>query len=83
MIGLGDRVKEKITGFTGIVTCKAKYLTGCDRCIVSAEKLDKNADNLTEFWFDEPMLTVVKKGAKSIKVTNKTDGGPKHHKVNR
>lgn len=30
-ITLGDRVKCTLTGFTGVVTARAEYLTGCNQ----------------------------------------------------
>lgn len=37
---LGDRVKDRVTGFSGIVVCKTRWLQGCDRLGVQPEKLD-------------------------------------------
>lgn len=31
MIILGRKVRDKVTGFEGIVTGRATYLTGCDQ----------------------------------------------------
>lgn len=39
---LGDRVKHKISGFTGIVVSVTRYLQGCDRCAVQPEELNKD-----------------------------------------
>ena len=34
MIQLGDVVKDKISGFTGVATCRLEYLNGCVRWAV-------------------------------------------------
>lgn len=83
-IELGDRVKDKITGFTGIVVCVSKWLNGCVRLVVQPEKLDKGRVGMSE-TFDEEQLDMVHK---KVIVTNKTaeaerpakaPGGPRPH----
>ncbi len=49
-IQLGDRVKDGITGFSGVVTGIAEYLYGCRRLQVESEKLEGGSPK-TE-WFD-------------------------------
>ena len=34
MAQLGDKVKDTITGFTGVVTGRSEWLFGCVRCAV-------------------------------------------------
>jgi hypothetical protein len=58
---LGDRVKDPITGFTGIVTVTAQFLHGCTRCGVLSETLKDGLPQL-EQHFDQAQLTVVDKG---------------------
>lgn len=72
MINLGDRVRDRITGFTGIAVARAEYLYGCNRFSVLPEKLaDKKIQESQ--WFDEPQLDLVK--AKII-IGNQDTGGP-------
>lgn len=76
---LGDRVKDKITGFAGIITTITTYLHGCRRVGVSPEEL-KDGKPLDGQCFDEPQLELLNKSAyerKSDKVEQKT-GGPHH-----
>jgi len=57
---LGQEVKDKITGFKGIVTGHADYLTGCNQYCVLPSKLKDN--NIIEGrWFDEGRLKLVSK----------------------
>ena len=60
-IELGDRVKEKITGYTGIAICVAQWLNGCIRIVVQPEKL-KAGDRQEDQNFDVGALDIVKKG---------------------
>ena len=38
-VSVGNKVKDRITGFTGIVTCVSIYLNGCERVQLLSEKL--------------------------------------------
>jgi len=51
MINLGQKGRDKITRFEGIITGRAQYLYGCDQyCIVPAAKDDKINES---HWFSE------------------------------
>lgn len=52
MVTLGDKVKDHITGFEGIVTGRATYLYGCVQVLVTAKKRKPDGDIIAE-WFDE------------------------------
>ena len=50
----GSTVVEKVTGFEGIITGTAFYLTGCSQyCVVGKSKDNAEAPSL---WFDEGRL---------------------------
>jgi len=57
---LGDRVRDPITGFTGIVVVTANFLNGCVRCGVAPETL-KDGLPQREEHFDQAQLEVVDK----------------------
>jgi hypothetical protein len=59
-IALGDKVKDRVTGFVGIVVAQTKYLNGCVRCGVQSDKLKDGLPTDSQ-WFDAPQLTLVKK----------------------
>lgn len=65
MINNGDRVKDPITGFSGIVTCRLEYLNGCARVQVTSEKLIDGIV-ISENYFDEPQLVVVKRSIYAV-----------------
>jgi len=71
-VALGDRVKDKISGFEGIVTSVTDYVAGCRRIGVSPETTDKGNHIDTEI-FDEPMLAVTKKNIHKPTSAFKTD----------
>lgn len=58
MIPLGVKARDKITGFTGIVICRAYYLTGCTRYGVRPLVGDDMKIREAE-WFDEPILEIL------------------------
>jgi hypothetical protein len=39
---LGDKVRDRITGFTGIVVARTQWLNGCIRLQIQPEALDKD-----------------------------------------
>jgi len=54
---LGRKATDKITGFTGVITGHAEYLTGCDQYLVQPSQEDKTKYPSSE-WFDEGRLTI-------------------------
>jgi hypothetical protein len=59
---MGDRVKDKVTQFSGIVTGSADHVSGCDTYGVQAQEL-KDGLPTDAKWFDEPRLELVEAGA--------------------
>lgn len=57
---LGLEVKDKVTGFTGIVMGQARYLTGCDQLCVQP-KCEKEMTYPAAEWFDDGRLIKVRK----------------------
>jgi hypothetical protein len=70
---LGDKVKDKITGFKGIVVSAHDYLNGCTRLTVQP-KLKKDGTMPNTETFDEPQLQVMKDEVHEI--GNTVTGGP-------
>lgn len=56
---LGDEVRNKITGFTGIVTSHAKHLAGCDRLWVEP-RVDANGKSMDGHWLDIDLAEIVR-----------------------
>ena len=70
---LGDKVKDKVTGFKGVVVSVHNYLNGCARLTVQP-KLRKDGTMPGTETFDEPQLKVIDKGLHTI--GNTIIGGP-------
>lgn len=71
MFALGLQVKDHITGFTGFVTGRVEYLTGCAQYLVQPECEDNKWCEAR--WFDENRLKALR-GSKHIPKTK--DVGP-------
>lgn len=78
MVRLGDKVKDKVTGFVGIAVCKTTYLQGCDRVGVQGV-VKKNEKPMAWVYIDEPQLKVLKR--KEINEGKKITGGYKPDKA--
>lgn len=50
----GDKVTEKVTGFTGVITGTCFYLTGCNQYLITAES--KENKEPIAIWYDEGRL---------------------------
>lgn len=75
---LGDRVKDTISGTTGIMVAYTDWLYGCRRVGVQAEAPDKDGKIVETAWFDEDQVTVVNAAAIKPKEKAREDwtGGP-------
>lgn len=58
-VKLGDKVKDKVTGFKGIVVSISKHLYGCDRVGVQPE-IGKDGKVPDAGWFDIDSIELVK-----------------------
>jgi len=56
MIKLGDKVKDSITGFSGIVIARCAYLNGCISIQVQPQKLGGDGKPIEPEWIDEQQL---------------------------
>lgn len=75
MVGLGQTVRDKITGFKGIVTGRCEYITGCNQALV-APPVKADGSSTDSQWFDEQRLEITK--AKPVTLDNgKTPGADK------
>lgn len=59
--GLGDRVKDKVTGLQGIVASRSEHLYGCARYWVQPQEL-KDGKAVEGQWFDEDSIDVIEPG---------------------
>lgn len=73
MINLGDKVKDTITGFEGVIISKVIHINGCVRYEVKPQGL-KDGKTIESEWIDETQI-IVKSKAKTRK-EDKEPGGP-------
>jgi len=72
---LGSKVKDSITGFTGIVRVRSQYLTGCNNYGVQPISLKSDGSMSKWEYFDEDLLTQVGKKV-LLEDRSKDKGGP-------
>lgn len=80
MIELGQKVKDTVSGFTGVAVARHIYFQGCERISVqpSVDKDGKLPDTAT---FDEPNLITIEE--KKLKGKNDTGGPEKFSDIRR
>ena len=77
MVKLGNRARDTMTGFEGVVVARTDWLYGCTRIGIEPTTLDKEGNPKDERWFDEQRVEVVKKTAPKVSKDNSaTTGGP-------
>lgn len=72
MIVLGQKYKDRISGFQGVATGYVQYLSGCNQALL-APKVTKDGGKPDSEWIDEQRLVAV--GKKVIKLDNSKSPG--------
>jgi len=60
---LGEVLKDKVTGFSGVVMVRAEYFTGCIHYGLCPQTL-KEGKSIDWEWIDESLLVKVEKAKK-------------------
>lgn len=76
MIELGQKAKDKITGFEGILTARFQYITGCDQYQISPIGMDKDNKLKDLYSFDEGRIKILGPGITEKEVQTEKKGGP-------
>jgi len=74
-IKLGDRAKDKISGFKGIVIARTVWLNGCVRITIQPEACNKDGSVIENQTFDVHQMELVKSDALEAARESRT-GGP-------
>ena len=74
MIEIGMTVRDKVTGYQGLVTAITTYITGCDRALVTPRVLPDG--KIESEWIDVPCLERVGKDRLLIDSDRYAGGGP-------
>jgi len=76
MIKLGNKVKDNITGFSGIATGRTDWLYGCSRIHIEPPEL-KDGIPVEGQWFDEQRIEVIEEKKPFVsKDSSAKTGGP-------
>ncbi len=70
---LGDKAKDKITGFSGILTARCEFLTGCNRYCIQPQEL-KDGRPIESIYFDEAQIEIIGDGITEKEVQGKKKG---------
>ena len=73
MIKLGQKAKDKITEFEGIITGHVEYLYGCDQYGLTPPAV--NGETKDTQFFDEGRIEVISRGILPEEVTAVKPGG--------
>ena len=60
--GLGDILKDRITGYKGVAISRTQWLNGCVRYDLQAQELHEGKP-VASVWFDEEQLFLVQEAA--------------------
>ncbi len=71
---LGKKLRDKVTGLTGIAVGRTQWLTGCDQYGIQPEA--KDGEVPAAHWFDESRFEVVGDGLAPESVKSEITGGP-------
>jgi len=75
-VKLGRKVKDTLTGFTGIAVCRSEWLYGCTRIGVQSQEL-KDGKPVDTQHFDEQSVEVVEEGSPKVsRDSSAKSGGP-------
>lgn len=75
-IKLGDKIRDRVTGFTGIATAKTEYLNGCTQFDISG-KSDEKTGEARVLSVDDQQVERLDAGLNKKEPVKKTrTGGP-------
>jgi len=63
---LHEIVKDKVTGFAGVILGRTEYATGCNQYGVQPQKMTKEGKTPDWEWFDETRILATGNRIKSL-----------------
>lgn len=72
-MNLGDVVRDKISGFSGVATCRLDYFNGCVRWQVTPRVLHEGKPVEAQYFDDEQLALV--EGGERVHLTRRLTGG--------
>lgn len=58
-VNFGDVVKDKVSGFEGVITGVTFYQNGCKKVVIEPQKLQENGAPIEAQWFDEQRVAKI------------------------
>lgn len=74
-VKLGDKVRDRVTGYEGTVIGITNWLNGCARLGVQGQERNENGMPNDAYWFDEFQAEIIKE--KETKKGSTATGGPR------
>lgn len=76
MVRLGSKVRDTLTGFSGVATARTVYLYGCVRITITPTDL-RDGKPGEDHWFDEQRVEVLEEREPAVSpASSATSGGP-------
>jgi len=72
---LGKLGKDKVTGFEGVITARAKHLYGCDTLFLTAKVKDNKREDSGNGWYDKGRIEIIGEGIQPSSVQGDKPGG--------
>jgi hypothetical protein len=72
----GDILRDKVTGFEGVVRVRAEYSTGCLHYGLQSQKLNEKGEPGDWQWIDQSQLVLVESGAVEFTIDEDSISGP-------
>lgn len=79
LFAIGDKVKDTITGFEGLVECRTQWITNCNTYGVRSQNLHEGRPIEIQI-FDEPKLKLVKAKKAEVKKAETKEEEPEPKK---
>lgn len=73
---LGGRIRDRVSGFTGIATARIEYLNGCVQYQVDPPMDKDKGEPPKSIWVDSQQAEYVDEGINDKPVLRKMTGGP-------
>ncbi len=73
---LGRLAKDTLSGFTGVIECRAEWLNGCFRITLAPNRVGKDGEMLKGACFDAEQIALLPEQAHEEKPDEQKTNGP-------
>jgi hypothetical protein len=76
-INLGDKVRDRISSYEGVMIARCEYLTGCAQIGIKPQGMKTDGGTHDLLYFDEPFVELVEKNVvQPVEPRDADAGGP-------